>query len=82
MNEKTFIQSNTKKCAAQTRPDYCFFTSNVCCFSCEKNDECFEIATEKKTVKPCRPIMPVIMPNGVIESVTLFNEFEQCEFSI
>ena len=82
MTEKAYVQSDTKKCAAQSRPDYCFFASNVCCFSCDKNGECFSIATEKKAIRPCRPMMPITMLNSVVEHVELFDEYEQCEFSI
>ena len=79
---KNYVQNDVYRCAAKARPEYCEFSGNPCCFSCAKNTDCMELALRKKVMKPCRANIPVIMKNGTIEIVSLFDEVERCEFSL
>jgi len=52
---KKFKMVEFVTCGAQTRPSYCKFTTNVCCFGCEYNSACMEYAKENKLMRPCGP---------------------------
>jgi hypothetical protein len=39
-------------CTATTRPSFCFFNTNLCCFNCKKNSEC-QVKNYNNKVKPC-----------------------------
>lgn len=66
---KKFKMNDFVACAAAYRPPYCKFETNVCCFSCEYNEECTAYA-KKNNIKilPCTP--------------AIFEVHEICEFAI
>ena len=69
MNLKKFKMNKFLACGAQQRPPYCKFDTNVCCFSCEYNEECTKYAKENGyKILPCSP--------------DLFEEEEICEFAL
>lgn len=69
-NLKKFAMYNFVACAATNRPEYCQFETNVCCFSCELNDECMAFVKSKtrRRMLPC--------------TVSIFDEEEVCEFAL
>ncbi len=77
-----YVQTSIKRCVAKIRPSYCFYEGNPCCFSCDKNTECMEVALRDRLMKPCRVNIPVQMKDGTLESVNLFDQTDLCEFSI
>lgn len=68
MKIKDFKMFEFTACAAAVRPDYCKFETNVCCFSCEYNEECTEFAKQNKLMRPC--------------TMAIFDKEELCEFAI
>ncbi len=85
MNDiKKYEMSKWKHCAAKTRPTECFYPqTNICCFNCEKNEECTNLNWEnKQKVIPCKLDMRVQDFDGHIQEFALFEEMERCEWSV
>jgi hypothetical protein len=68
MKLKKFKMSEFMACAAKSRPDYCKYDTNFCCFGCEYNTECMEHALKNRLMRPC--------------TSDVFEESEVCEFSL
>ncbi len=85
MNDtKNYEMNKWKHCIAKTRPKHCFYpTTNLCCFNCERNVECTEIAWKlNEKVLPCILDMTVNDINNQKLHFTLFDEIDRCEWSI
>ena len=66
---KKFKMAETMACAASTRPSYCKFDTNMCCFGCEFNADCTKYAKEEGIkILPCTHL--------------IFDIDEQCEFAV
>lgn len=79
---KKYKQSEILKCSATIRPSYCQYSGNVCCYSCDKNDECTKISIDKKMMRPCRETLTIKMMDSSLRDVEFLGSGEICEFSI
>lgn len=39
-------------CSAKNRPPFCFYKTNLCCYKCKRNVECYQKNIDNK-IKPC-----------------------------
>jgi len=81
---KKYEMSKWKHCVAEFRPINCFYSeTNLCCFNCERNNECTELNWDKQQkIIPCKLNMKIQTINGDIEEFVLFDEMERCEWSV
>ena len=52
-DKKKYEMMKYSACGAKTRPHYCKYETNMCCFGCDKNEECMEYAKITKSMRPC-----------------------------
>lgn len=68
MRIKNFKMAEFFACNAETRPPYCKFKTNVCCFNCEHNAECMNKAKYLEIIRPC--------------DWTVFDQEEVCPYAV